>query len=276
MEKPNGCYGPLTKSIDIDETLMLIDLTRQYDSVEAWQQEAMLQLPQASRIRRQEIVGAVRRYFLEVEGDAFVATPLYTLLTLPTLDSRLKQDLLFAQYLRATPLIWEAVQEVVLPHAEAASQPLAATGDAEISLDEVMAFLERKLNTSTKSTVSKTRRHITGHLLKFGLLEAEAVAGDHLAKRYFARFYEPDPRAFWVSLALEFADEGWGSRSLDFIMHSSWTRIAYCTKPTYARFAVEEAERVALVSTNYFGSEKQISFRGKDPVTAVAEVIRYG
>ena len=71
-----GPYGALTKSIDIDEALMLIDLTREYENVAAWQDEALYRLPQASRQRRQEIVRAVRRKFLQIEGDRFVGTPL--------------------------------------------------------------------------------------------------------------------------------------------------------------------------------------------------------
>jgi hypothetical protein len=272
----NGQYSPLTKSIDIDEMLMLIDLAHQHNSVDTWQQEAMLQLPQASRQRRQEIVRAVKQKFLETEDDAFVVTPLYTLLTQPTLDGRLKRDLLFAQYLRATPLIWQAVQQVVLPHAEAASQPLAQAEDAEVAIEDWMHFLESRLNTRTESTVVKTRQHITGHLVKFGLLEARPVPGDRIAKRFFAHFHEPDPRAFWFSLALEFSEMGWASRSLGFIANSSWTRTAYCARPTYVRFVMEEAERAALVNVSYFGSEKQVSFRGPDPVASVVKVIRYG
>jgi hypothetical protein len=270
-----GPYGPLTKSIDIDEALMLIDLTREYESVAAWQDEALYRLPQASRQRRQEIVRSVRRKFLRTEDDQFVATPLVTLLTTRALDGRLKRDLLFTQYLRTTPLAWEAVQEVVLPHAEAAALPLAQPEAADIRLDDWVEFLDGKLNTATKSTVVKTRNHLTAHLAKFGLLQVHNLPGDRFAKRFSARFYEPDPRAFWFSLALEFAEQGWTSRSLDFITGQSWTRIAYCTKTSYARFVMEEAERAALVVTDFFGSEKQVTFRGTDLVANIAEAIRY-
>ena len=141
-------YGPLTKSIDVDEALMLIGLTREFDSVAAWQEECLYRLPQASRQRRQEIVRAVRRKFLQTESDRFLTTPLVTLLVAPTLDARLKRDLLFAQYLRATPLVWEAIQQVVLPRAESGTQPLAKAEDNEISLEDWEAFLEARLNTS--------------------------------------------------------------------------------------------------------------------------------
>jgi hypothetical protein len=269
-------YGPLTKSIDVDEALMLIDLTREYQIVAAWQDEALFRLPQASRRRRQEIVRSIRRKFLQTEDDRFVATPLLTLLTTQTLDGRLKRDLLFAQYLRTTPLVWEAIQQVVLPHAEAGARPLAKAEDAEIPQSEWDALLERRLRQYTDTTFSRTRGHITAHLTKFGLLEARNVPENRIAKRFFAHFYEPDPHAFWFSLALEFAEHGWTSRSLDFIANQSWTRIAYCTKTAYARFVVQEAERAALVLTDFFGSEKQTTFRGTDPLANVVEAIRYG
>lgn len=271
-----GPYGPLTKSIDVEEALMLVALTREYVSVAAWEDEALYRLPQPSRQRRQEIVRSVRRTFLETEDDRFVATPLLGLLTTRTLDSRLKRDLLLAQYLRSAPLVWEAVHEVVLPHAEAAARPLAQPGAAEITLDDWARFLPDRLSTTTPSTVVKTRNHITAHLAKFGLLEVAPVTGDLLAKQFRARFYEPDPRAFWFSLALEFDGQGWTSRSLDFITELSWTRVAYCTRPAYARFAMEEAERTGLVVTDFFGSEKQVTFRGGDPVANVAETICHG
>jgi hypothetical protein len=272
----NGLYSPLTKSIDIEESLALITLANEYEQVDAWQDEALFRLPQTSRSRRQEIVRDVQRKFLQVENDHFVATPLQRLLTWPALGERLKRDLLFAQYLRTTPLVWAAIEKVVLPHAEAASQPMAQAEAAEIQLEHWVDFLSSRLSTDTKSTVVKTRQHITAHLTKFGLLETRAVPGDRIAQRFFARFYEPDPRAFWFSLAIEFAESGWSSRSLDYIMNDSWTRVAYCTKSTYARFAIEEAERAALVMTEYFGSDRQIMLRGADPVTYIAEAILYG
>jgi hypothetical protein len=274
--QPINQYGPLTKSVDIDEALMLIDLTRDYESVAAWQEEALFRLPQASRQRRQEIVRSVRRKFLRTEDDRFVSTPLLTLLTAQTLDGRLKRDLLLAQYLRTTPLVWEAIQQVVLPRAEAGARPLAKAEDGETPQSEWDALLESRLRQYTNTTFSRTRQHITAHLTKFGLLEARNVPGGRIAKRFFAHFYEPDPRAFWFSLAIEFAGQGWTSRSLDYITGQSWTRIAYCTKAAYARFVMEEAERAALVVTDFFGSERQVTFRGPDPLTNVVEAIRYG
>ena len=267
-QNTTSLYGPLTKSIDIDEALMLIDLSSAYESVAAWQDEALYRLPQASRRRRQEIARAVRRKFLETEGDRFVSTPLRSLLTTPTLGGSLKRDLLLAQYLRTTPLVWEAVQQVVLPYAEA--------GGAEIPFEEWTPFLEARLNTTTESTKVKTRNHITAHLTKFGLLEARTVPGDRIAKRFYARFGEPNPRAFWFSLALEFGEKGWTSRSLAYVESQSWTRIAYCAKPAYVRFAMDEAERAGLIATDYYGSEKQCTFRNADAVAHVVEVIRNG
>ena len=271
-----GRYGPLTKSIDIDEALLLIDLTREVESVAAWQDEALYRLPQASRQRRQEIARAVRRKFLETEDDHFVQTPLYALLTAPLLESRLRRDLLLARYLRTTPLVWEAIREVALPYAEAAGQQLAHAEEAEIPFEAWDSFLAARLNTTTESTTVKTRNHITAHLTKFGLLEARAVPGARIAKRFFARFYEPDPRAFWFSLAVEFAAQGWTSRSLEFVASHAWTRVAYCARPAYVRFVMDEAERAGLIVTDFYGSEKQCTFRGPDAVANVVEAIRYG
>ena len=269
-------YGPLTKSIDVQEAMMLVDLTLEYEDVAAWREEALFRLPQASRQRRREIVRDVERKFLQTDGDRFVPTPLRALLTMSGLDERAKRDLLFAQYLRTTPLVWEAIQAVVLPRAQAGAHPLARPEDAEITIPDWMNFLDERLNTTTDSTVSRTRRHITAHLTKFGVLEAQAVPGDRIDKRFFARFYDPNPRAFWFSLALEYFEHGWTTRSLDYIADQSWTRVAFCTKPMYARFVIEEAERAALVVTSFFGSNKEITFRGGDPIDSVVEAIRYG
>ena len=268
-----GPYGPLTKSIDIDEALALIVLTREFSNVTAWRAEVLVRLPQASLQRRQEIVRFVQTKFLDIEGDHFVDSPSVRLLAAEKLGAKLRRDLLLAQYLRATPLVWEAVRDVVLPHAEASTRQLGKASGGEIALEDWIGFLVGRLNTSTPSTVEKTRNHITAHLTKFGLLEARAVPGDRIAKRFFARSYEPDARAFWFSLALEFDARGWTSRSLDFVASASWTRIAYCATPAFVRYAVEEAERAGLVATDFFGSEKQVTLRGPEPVARIAEAI---
>lgn len=273
----NGLYSPLTKSIDIDETLLLIELTREYGSVADWQDEALFRLPQASRKRRQEIVHSVRSKFLEQDEDNhFVTTPLMALLANPLLETRLKRDLILVQYLRTTPLVWQAIQEVILPRAEATARPTAKSEDAELPQSELDTFLKRKLKQYTDSTFSKTRQHITAHLTKFGLLEARPVPGDRIAKQFFAHFYEPDPRAFWFSLALEFTEQGWTSRSLDYVINQSWTRIAFCTSPAYARFIMDEAERSAVIVTSFFGSEKQVTLRGPNIITNITEAIKHG
>jgi len=48
-----GVYGPLTKSLDFDEVLMLVALSQEYPALAEWQDEALFRLPQASRERRQ-------------------------------------------------------------------------------------------------------------------------------------------------------------------------------------------------------------------------------
>ena len=54
-----------------------------------------------------------------------------------------------------------------------------------------------------------------------------------------------------------------------------WTRTAYCTTAAFARYAVEEAERAGLVATDFFGSEKQMTLRGPEPVSRIAEAIMH-
>jgi len=273
MTSAPGPYGPLTKSIDIDEALVLIGLTREFPVVTDWRAQARVWLPQASLQRRQEIVATVQAKFLVIEADCFIETPLLSLLSSQRLPARLKRDLLLGQYLRSTPLVWEAVQDVVLPHAEASARQPIQTNDGEITLADWTMFLTGRLSTSTPSTVEKTRNHITAHLTKFGLLEGRAVPGDRIAKRFYARFYEPDVRAFWFSLAVEFDNRGWTSRSLDFVSSTSWTRVAYCATPAFVRYAVEEAERAGLAATDFFGSEKQVTLRSPGPAARIAQTI---
>ena len=271
-----GKYAPLTKSLDIDESLMLVELSRQYTDVAEWQEEALFRLPQASRARRTEIISAVRNKFLTIENDTFVETPLVVLLSSGTLEARVKRDLLFAQYLRTTPIVWDAIHKLVLPHAEANSGSVDMKSDREIGIESFAEFVEECVNSSSESSIRKTRKMITGHLLKFGILESESETGKMFHKRYFAHFYDPAPEAFWFSLALEFSEHNWTSRSLDFIITKSWTRTAYCTSTAYARYVMEEAERQGIVITEFFGSERQMTLRGPDSIDRIVEVIRYG
>jgi len=266
-------YGPLTKSIDIEQTCMLLSLAHELGSVSAFKAEALVRLPQTSRVRRQEVVRLTLRKFLVTEDDRIVITPFLRLMVEPGIAPTLKRELLYLQYLRSTPLAWEAVAEVVLPRAEAANASAAARANREIGVQDWNAFLERKLRTYTDSTLSRTRNHLTAHLTKFGVLEAERVEGDAIAKRFYARFTEPDPRAFLFGLALEFNDHGWVSRSLDWVTTRSWTRIGFCTRPAYARFAVEQGEQWGVLILEYFGNQRQVTLRGPDPVERVAQRI---
>ena len=125
-------YASLTKSIDVDEAMMLIRLSQELPDVRAWQEEALYRLPQPSRQRRQEITRSVQRMFLLAESQRFVRTPLVELLNDATLPDQLKRDLLFAQYLRATPLVWPLVHL-------ARSLQLPATGEFQAKASGVAA-----------------------------------------------------------------------------------------------------------------------------------------
>ena len=273
MVTADSRYGPLTKSIDIDETCMLLNLAHELGSVSAFKEEGLARLPQTSRVRRQEIVRLTLHKFLVMDDDRIVATPFLRVMADPEVESALKRDLLYMQYLRSTPLAWEAVAEVVLLRAEAANSSLSQRDDREIRVEDWNTFLERKLRSYTATTFSRTRGHLTAHLTKFGVLEAERVEGNAIAKRFYARFTEPDPKAFLFGLAIEFDDHGWTSRSLDWVTAHSWTRIGFCTRPAYARFAVEQGEQWGMVVPEYFGNQRQATLRGPDPVERVAELI---
>lgn len=275
MTKPIEGYAPLTKSIDVNEAIMLIQLSQELPVVTAWQEEALYRLPQPSRQRRQEITRSTQRMFLQAEGSHFVHTPLVELITDATLPDQLKKDLLFAQYLRATPLVWLALSQVVLPLLEAQTQSLVEGGLVEVSQAALDNFLQKHLMKFTAGTFAHTRVHITAHLTKFGLLEARAIPGDRIAKHFFAHFYQPDVRAFWFSLTQEFGEQGWTSRSERFICERSWTRAAFCATSAYARFALDEAEKHGIAALDFFGSEKQFTLRGPDPWVHLLEAIRY-
>ncbi len=275
MLKPEG-YAPLTKSLDVNEALMLIQLSQELPEVAGWQEEALYRLPQPSRQRRQEIVHSVQKMFLQAEGPRFVRTPLVELLTDATLPEPLKRDLLFVYYLRATPLVWQSIAQVILPLLETQASGLAqSAGRIEIVQSALDEFLKRHLRETTEAGFARTRQHITAHLIKFGLMEAQPIPGNAIAKQFFAHFYQPDVRAFWFALALEFGEQGWTSRSERFICERSWMRTAFCTTSAYARFALEEAEKQGFAALDFFGSEKQFTLRGPDPWARLLEVVRY-
>lgn len=269
-------YGPLTKSIDVDEALMLIQLGHEIPDVAAWQDEALYRLPQPSRQRRQEITHSVQKMFLQVEDGRFIQTPFVEVVIDATLPGQLKRDILFARYLRSTPLVWQAINQVLLPLLEAEAQTLVSTASRVVlpqaALDE---FLQRQLRETTQGSFDRTRQHITAHLVKFGVIEAQPVPGNAIAKQFFAHFYQPDIRAFWFSIIQEFGEQSWTSRSERFICERSWTRTAFCTTNAYARFALDEAERRGLAAVDFFGNEKQFTLRGPDPWQRLLEVIHY-
>jgi len=266
-------YGPLTKSIDIEQTSMLLNLAHELGSVAAFKEEGLARLPQTSRVRRQEVVRLTLRKFLVTQEDRIVVTPFLRAMVAPKVAPTLKLALLYVQYLRSTPLAWEAVAEVVLPWVEEVNSSPVQRDGREISIEHWNTFLERKLRSYTKTTFSRTRGHLTAHLTKFGVLEAEQVEGNAIAKRFYARFTEPDPKAFLFGLAMEFDDHGWASRSLDWVMTHSWTRVGLCVRPAYARFALEQGEQWGVVAPEFFGSQRQVTLRGPDPVERVVDLI---
>jgi hypothetical protein len=270
-----GKYSPLTKSIDVDEVLMLIQLSQEMPTVAAWQEEALYRLPQASRQRRQEIIRSTQNMFLKIEEPYFIRTPLVELLSKGSLASQFKRDLLLTQFLQATPLVWQALKQVILPLLESKNQSLAQNGRVEIPRALFDDFLQKQLRQTTQAAFDRTRGHITAHLTKFGIMESQPVPGNIIAKQFFAHFYQPDVRAFWFSLTQEFTKHAWTSRSEQFICERSWTRTAFCATSAYARFALDEAEKHSLINVDFFGAEKQFTLRGPDPWARLLEVIRY-
>ena len=270
-----GPFKPITKNFDIDQTLLLADLAHQHPSVEAFKEVAVQQLPQATRSTRQELTNRFLSFFLETENDPstgsghrrIVQTPALQIWTAPQVDAQVKRQLLYVYYLRAVPLAWHAVHELVFPRA--ANGPTSSAG-SEIPQADWDAFLSRYLIDCADSTFARTRNHLTAHLTKFGLLETEPVPGERFARRFYANSMQPQAEVYWFALGLEYADNGWTSRTVDFLAEESWSRVAFCAPAAYVRWALDEAGRAGLGYSDYYGAEKQFTWRFDDVPAAIA------
>lgn len=260
-----GEFSPLTKSVEIDQALLLAELAWQHSEVDAFKQAAVQKLPQASRETRQAVANRITRYFMETQDGEIQRTPALRIWASSAVAQPIKRALLYVYYMRAVPLAWHAVNEVILPRS-------GRRRDAEREISQAVwdDFLGRYLRPSKRGTFNKTRSHLTAHLTKFGLLEREGVPGDRIAKRYFANPVQPPVEVFWFALALEYADNGWTSRGVDFLVESSWSRVAFCIPETFVRWALHEAEVVGLGYSDYYGSEQQFTWRPADVPAALA------
>lgn len=262
-----GPFKPITKNFDIDQTLLLAELAHLYPCVETFKAAAIQQLPQATRSTRQELTSRFLHFFLETEDDHIVPTPALQIWAAPQVDAQVKRQLLYVYYLRAVPLAWHAVRELVLPRTK---NQHAGEAEREVPQADWDAFLSRYLIDCADSTFARTRNHLTAHLTKFGLLETEPVPGERFARRFYANSMQPQVEVFWFALGLEYAHNGWTSRTVDFLAEESWSRIAFCAPATYVRWALDEAERVGLGYSDYHGSEKQFTWRPDDVPAAIA------
>jgi len=270
-----GPFKPVTKNFDIDQTLRLAELARRHPSVEAFKAAAVQQLPQATRSTRQELVNRFQKFFLETENDPstgsghrhIVQTPALQIWAASQVDAQARRQLLYVHYLRALPLAWHAVHDLVLPRTK---NQHAGDAEREIPQADWDTFLSRYLVDCADSTFARTRSHLTAHLTKFGLLETEPVPGERFAKRFYANSMQPQAEVFWFAVGLEYAENGWTSRTVDFLAEESWSRVAFCAPPAYVRWALDEAEQAGLGYSDYYGAEKQFTWRPDDVPAAIA------
>lgn len=269
MRNPEpGTFKPITKNFDVDQALLLARLASQHPNVDEFKEVAVQELPQATRSTRLGLANRLRRYFFETEKDHILHTPALQIWASSQVDEQVKRQLLYVYYLRALPLVWHAVHELVLPHSE---NRHVRDSEGEIPQEEWDTFLSRYLAPCADSTFIRTRNHLTAHLIKFGVLEAEPVPGEHLRKRFYVNPLQPQADVFWFALALEYRDHGWMSRTVEFLAEESWSRIAFCTPPTYVRWAMDEAEQVGLGYSDYYGAEKQFTWRTDDVPAVIAD-----
>jgi hypothetical protein len=260
-------FKPITKNFDIDQNLRLAQLAFQHPVLDEFKDAALQTLPQATRKTRLELTSRFQNAFLEVKRDRIRRTPALHIWASSEIEQQAKRQLLYIYYLRAFPLAWYTVKELILPRA---GNGLGSSHDPEIPQEEWDSFLERYLVPCADSTFDRTRNHLTAHLTKFSMLESRSEPGDRFNKKFFANPTQPLVEIFWLSLGLEFADNAWTSRTFEFIQQESWTRIAFCSPSNYVNWALEEAERSGLGYSDYYGSEKQFTWRSEDVDVEIA------
>ena len=262
-------FRPITKNINIDQWLLLARIAAKNRSVDDFNKEAVQALPQATRKTRQEWVGRFRSTFLSIQDDKIENTPALWIWGSENADLKLKRELLYIYYLCHFPLVWRAARDLLLPRAQPNQADDAAT---EIPLEIWDSFLRANLVSCADSTFVRTRNHLTAVFQKFGLLESEKVNGEHLEKRFIVNPVQPSLEAILFSLGLEYQDQGWTSRTYDFLVEESWTRVGLVCPENYLHWALDQAVALDLGYSDYFGSEKQFTWRVDDVPAAVADI----
>ena len=265
-----GPFRPITKNINIDQWLLLTSIAAKHSSVIDFNEEAVQSLPQATRKTRQEWVSRFRTIFLSIQEDQIERTPALRIWDSDKTDLKLKRELLYIYYLRHFPLIWHTARDLLLPRAQ--SKKIGGIGK-EIPLEIWDSFLQANLVSCAESTFVRTRNHLTSFFQKFGRLESEKLSEERLEKRFIVNPAQPSLEAILFSLGLEYQDQGWTSRTYDYLAKESWTRIGLVCPENYLLWALDQAEALDLGYSDYFGSEKQFTWRVDYVPAAVADIV---
>jgi hypothetical protein len=192
-----------TRTLNEEDALALLDSARPGMPVEEWVSLGHSRLPQASQVRRRELIRMVREELLDTSGDIVVASCWLRLFQEGSPHLRL--GLLYGRLWRNRPLVLRALDSLVHPTLERADRPLAPRDADVVGSEDWDRFLRAHLRRETPSEAfAKTRSTVQSALRAVGVLE---ITGTR-EKVCRVRHGRPDPVAFAWVLARELRDRG--------------------------------------------------------------------
>lgn len=192
-----------TRTLNEDDALTLLDSAHAGTSVEDWTTLGNELLPQASPVRRRELIRIVREELLDNRDGVIVDSPWLRLFHDGSPHRRL--GLLYGRLWRNRPLVLRALDELVHPAFERSGRPLAPHDADLIEAAAWDDFLHASLRPDVPNdSFVKTRSTLQGALRDVGVLE---ITG-HRGRVVRVRHARPDPLAFAWVVARELAERG--------------------------------------------------------------------
>jgi hypothetical protein len=241
-----------TRTLSQAEALELLDLAQPGLAVAEWARVGHERLPQASFVRRRELIRMVRDELLDHDGETIVESAYGRLLREGSPHRR--HTLLWVRLLARRPLIGPALDALVLPALARVAAPLAPDDADLIPAAAWDQWLRSVLHPEIPpESFKKTRSTLQAALAEVGVLRF----CDGRARQTRARHAEPDAVGWAWALAAELAGPTVEISDAQ-ALRSAFPARLFATRAEYAAACVEAGLSAGLLRRSYLAGSPRL------------------
>jgi hypothetical protein len=240
-----------TRTLNEEDALSLLDSASAGMSVVDWVELGHRLLPQASQVRRRELIHIVQEELLDCRDGVIVQSAFLRLFQEGSPHRRL--GLLYGRLWRNRPLVLRALEQVIHPILERTDRPLAPHDSNLLEADDWDLFLRSSLRPDVPGEAyAKTRNTLLGALRVVGVLEISANR-----ERVFRVCHgRPDPIAFAWVLGRELGERGDASEA--WAIRDSFATRLFAPRPDYAAACVDAGVSANLLRRSHLMGQSQL------------------